>query len=279
MEPHSRKLYEQHAGRSLMCEKAVLAANGNIVLFYVTCDLVTGGPIWEPYFEPGYTIVRDGGETWGDLRQLVNERGRVFDARFHDGKIYALFYANPELPGIARCREYEYQILISDDHGETFRKHCAIPFPSTVNCGYGTMEFLNDGRLIVYIYDFKDEQNSRYIISPNAGESWDAPHRAHFINKLRNGQMARLSSDYFMHGRSGMHGQDAGHLIIYHSEDGIHWDDGTCLRKKEAGHGAYSNNLVVGSRFPGTKQRLLIQSSHAYRDNCTNILMWWIDPI
>jgi hypothetical protein len=51
------------------------------------------------------------------------------------------------------------------------------------------------------------------------------------------------------------------------------------LRMQEAGHGAYSNNLVVGSRFPGTKQRLLIHSSHAYRDHRTNTIMWWIDPL
>ena len=40
------------------------------------------------------------------------------------------------------------------------------------------------------------------------------------------------------------------------------------------GLGAYSNNLVIGK---GTShEKLLIQASHAYKDNQTNVLHWQI---
>jgi hypothetical protein len=40
---------------------------------------------------------------------------------------------------------------------------------------------------------------------------------------------------------------------------------------------AYSNSIVVGLLNPENKPRLLVQASHAYRNNQTNIWHFWID--
>lgn len=70
-------------------------------------------------------------------------------------------------------------------------------------------------------------------------------------------------------------GENAGHFVLYHSEDGIHWDEGTYLRMATQGAGAYSNNLVVHGA-DGEEEKLLIQTSHAYFQNRTNTIMWWL---
>lgn len=52
------------------------------------------------------------------------------------------------------------------------------------------------------------------------------------------------------------------------------WDEGRYLKVRTEGLGAYSNNLVIGK---GTShEKLLIQASHAYKDNQTNVLHWQI---
>ena len=48
------------------------------------------------------------------------------------------------------------------------------------------------------------------------------------------------------------------------------------LAKCEAGYGAYSNSIIVDEP---NRERVYIHSSHAYADNKTNILAWWVDKI
>jgi len=91
-EPHSKALFDQQTGRTLMCEKAVCTDTGRIVLFYLTCDVETNGHIWEPYFAPYYAFSEDGGETFTELKMFTDRPGRVFDALYQDGVIYVMYH-------------------------------------------------------------------------------------------------------------------------------------------------------------------------------------------
>lgn len=275
VEPHSKALHESACGKTHMCEKAVCADDGTIILFYLTCDMKTNGHIWEPYFEPYYAMSKDGGETWGEKKMLFHEAGRVYDAVSYEGDIYVLFFANAELPGIAHLQEHPYRLYVSHDNGESFEFLSNVGFDSTINCLYGTMAFTQDGKLMVYIYDEKDEHNPKYIVSEDKGRTWGINRRAFFAKKIRNPQLIKFGSRWFMHGRSGSFGSDTGHFVLYSSEDAVHWDEGTYLRMATAGAGAYSNNLIVHD--PKGGERMLIQTSHAYDKNKTNTIMWWID--
>ncbi len=84
IEPNSKVLFDKNIGRTFMCEKAVATDSGRIVLFYLTCDIVTNGHIWESYFEPYYAISDDKGVTFTEAKQLFDERGRVYDAIYRD---------------------------------------------------------------------------------------------------------------------------------------------------------------------------------------------------
>lgn len=98
--------------------------------------------------------------------------------------------------------------------------------------------------------------------------------RYNLCGKIRNPQVVGFEHLYFLHGRSGNNGEQAGNFVLYCSEDGIHWDEGRYLKVRTEGLGAYSNNLVIGK---GTShEKLLIQASHAYKDNQTNVLHWQI---
>jgi len=189
------------------------------------------------------------------------EKSRVYDAIYHDNTIYALHFFNSTLVG--KTQEDVYCLHASADNGETFSTRSILPF-KTDGRGYGTMEFLHDVRLIVYIYNAKDEHNLDYVTSSDLGRTWSRVGHSYFDRKIRNPHIASLGDCYFLHGRSGQQGKNSGNLVLYTSRDVITWDRGIYLRMKEAGIGAYSNNLVTGRFNPSEPRRLLIQSSHAY---------------
>lgn len=275
IEPNSKALFDQHCGRTMMCEKAVCTDSGKVILFYLTCDMITNGHIWEPYYEPKYSVVTNGGEQISEAKLFLREPGRIYDAVYHDGKIFVLFYANPELPGVAHLGEHQYRLYVSEDEGETFSLRGVLPFQSTISCFYGTMAFSPDNRLLVYIYDEHDEHNLKYLVSEDEGLTWSVDHRAFFAKKLRNPQLTYFGGSWWIHGRSGNFGDNTGHFILYHSNDGVNWDEGCYLRIATQGAGAYSNNVIV--HRPGMPERLLIQTSHAYFQHRTNIIMWFLD--
>ena len=274
-EPHSKALFDADRGRTFMCEKAVVTPSGRIILFYLQCDMRVNGHIWEPYFEPHYAFSEDGGATWSDLRMFEHEGGRIYDAICKDGVVYVMFYADAELPGTAHQRESQMRLYVSHDDGETFEIRSVMGFQSTNNCYYGTMCFTPEDDLIVYTYDEKDEHNLKYIVSRDLGKTWEPNRRAFFAQRMRNPQLACFHGTYFMHGRSGSFGNNPGHFILYTSPDGFNWDEGQMLALRTAGVGAYSNNILVHT--PDGRERLLIQTSHAYFENNTNTIMFFVE--
>ena len=274
-EPHSKALFDQHCGKTHACEFAVCTDAGRIILFYLTCDMNVNGHIWEPYFEPHYAFSEDEGNTFTEAKQLFDKRGRVYDAIYHEGTIYVLFYADPELPGKAHNGEADFLLYTSSDNGETFELRSKVGFTSTKNCFYGTMVFTPENDLLVYTYEDLDEHNLKYIISKDRGFTWENNRRAYFEKKLRNPQIIYYHNRYFIHGRGGHPQKYFGALVLYSSLDGINWDEGIYLRHKQAGAGAYSNNLVV--HLPDGRERLMIQASHAYEANKTNVIMFFVD--
>jgi hypothetical protein len=271
----SKQAYDRHDGATIMCEKAVTCDDGTIVLFTLTCD-VSKNPLWEPYLFPHYVRSFDDGRTWTAPVRLGEERGRVYDALYRDGTIYVLKFANSAEENWTGCHlEHVYELYSSTDNGATFVRKSIIPL-DTQGRGYGTMEFTKAGCLMVGVYNIADENTMDIISSDDCGVVWSQAQGVWLEKRIRNPQLVRFGNGYMLHGRSGNEGPNPGNFVLYSSEDALQWDEGRYLCTLEAGFGEYSNNLVV--RDPCTNhQRLLIQSSHAYRENLTNILQWWID--
>jgi hypothetical protein len=280
---YSRDTFDAGRGQSVFCEKAVLTSDGTIVLFCLVCDISAGKILrsssWEPYLVPTCIRSADGGRTWTVPVEVSLERGRVYDAIYRDGTILALVSCNDCADGfLGSSPDHVYSLYASEDDGGSFARRSVLPF-DPIGRAYGTMETLPDGRLIASIYNKNDEYRLDRATSQDQGRTWSDVDRAYFVKKIRNPQMVSAGGVYFLHGRSGSYGDASGNLVLYSSLDGLTWDAGTYLRMREAGSGAYSNGLVVGT--PGTRRghRLLIQASHAYDKSKTNVLHWWVEGI
>ncbi len=281
-EPHvfdySKKTFDEGKGVSVMSEKAVLAKDGAIVLFNLVCD-ISETPRWEPNLVPTYIKSYDGGHTWTEAKELSDKPGRVYDAIIHEGNIYALqFHNDCSVHFTGNTEEHTYGLYVSKDNGETFEMVSELPF-NTKSRGYGALQVLKDGSIIAYVYNRNDENHLDYVISKDNGCTWSGVNRSFVEKKIRNPQTVSIGDYFFLHGRSGHFGDNSGNFVLYSSKDGINWDSGRYLKMQEAGHGSYSNNLVVGKFDDSKPNRLLIQASHAYKQHRTNIYHWWIQNI
>ncbi len=269
-EPNSKEFYEKtNHEESLMIEKAIITDTGRIVLFYLHCDLVRMGHLWEPYLPPFFAYSDDNGETYSELKRFTGFPGRIWDARYKDGVIYVYIQQGE----ISSGRDEAYHLYVSEDNGETFYKRSTVPFDTNKNCFYGNILFRPDGKLIAFAYDEADERNLKYIESEDNGFTWGVGKRMFFKNRMRNPQIAYFDGKYFMHGRSGSRGEEgkAGNFIVYTSDDGYNWDNGEVIRYREAAAGSYSNNVIIHDD-EGNEKALLIQFSHAYHLFKTNVL-------
>lgn len=255
-------------------EKAVVTGENQIVAF---CTRNTNPNGWEPYLTP--TVIRssDGGFTWSEAKEMCAVRGRIYDAFFSDGEIFAFMQANSDFLGTDPSHVYE--IYRSADGGETFEKVSQLP-GNAIGHAYGALKKRDDGSLIAYTYNSGDEFNLDWFVSRDMGKTWTESGKSFCAKRIRNPQIARVRGGYVLHGRSG-----AGSFVLpmnfvfYTSEDGIHWDEGMYLHEVRPGASTayYSNNLILND--PDGSQRLLIQSSVAYREARTNIYHWMLEML
>lgn len=272
----SKELFLKKEGRTAMAEKAVLTGQGEIILFYLICD-ISENALWQPYWTPLFSRSADGGKTWSDPEPVCPSRGRIYDAVYQDGEIRVLHFANDAtVDWTGTTDEHLYELYVSNDEGKTFMKRSTLPM-MTKHRGYGSLGRLENGGLIAYVYNRTNEYVLDYVISADGGRTWSGVNTSRFSRKIRNPQFIAFDGKFYMHGRSGAYGEGKGNLILYMSLDGVTWDNGVYLRTLEAGAGAYSNSIVVGSKNAQIQNRLLIQASHAYEDNKTNVLHWWLD--
>lgn len=256
---------------TIAVEKAVVCDDGTIVAFclrntpyHEICS--------EPFLSPMYVRSFDEGKTWTEAKELAPYAGRVYDALYYEGAIYAVHFCNDaEIHWTGNKPEHVYRLYKSTDSGNTWEVVSTIPV-STLTRGYGSMLFRPDGSLIFYYYNRSDEVNMDYAISYDKGLTWTEFGKCHLKHGIRNPQTAILDGVYILHGRGAM-GRG---FFIYTSADGINWDDGFAVEpNKEWCY--YSNNIVL--KDENGKNRLLIQYSDAYANKCVNVRHAWLKKV
>ena len=244
-------------------EKAV-AVNGRVVAFCLRntpCGC-------EPWRTATWIYSDDAGETWSKPRELSGYKGRVYDARAHEGKIYALLHCNDARKTFTgNDPEHVYRLYVSEDAGLSFRELSVVPIP-VYGRGYGAMIFRPDGSLAVYAYNVRDERHMDWAISRDGGVTF--PERgASFLDKrIRNPQISLLEGTYILQGRAGEKG-----FVFYASPDGLEWSEGLLL-EAERGPCYYSNGIVLND--PAGGKRLLVQYSDIYERCCVNAMHMWV---
>ena len=255
---------------TVSCEKAVSPEENVIVAICIRNENPNG---WEPYLTPVVLRSEDAGESWSAAYELCPEKGRVYDAFFHNGAIYAMLCANDDF--LCAKPEHRYHIYKSTDGGRSFALLSELP-GDTFHRGYGSMAVREDGAFIAYTYNADDEYNLDYYISYDGGTSWSESGRSFCARRIRNPQVARVRGGYILHGRSGCVDQTLPmEFVLYTSKDGINWDKGHILCAIKGPAAYYSNNLVLD--LPDGRERVLIQSSVPYDRGCVNVAHWWLD--
>lgn len=256
---------------SAVIETAVACDDGTIVAF---CNLFSqeNAVCCNPYGKPTYIRSTDGGKTWEDVRPLSNYEGRVYSSCYHNGIIYVLEFCNREVLGATP--EDLYRIFSSTDNGKTFSELCVVPFESTKGRFYGTMDFDDNDNLYVYAYNEDSETELDYAMSCDNGKTWAKTGTCHLAKKIRNPQVALLDGQFILHGRkSGTENS----FVLYTSNDGIVWDEGTIIAGPFPAISFYSNNVIINK---DGKDRLLIQYSQTFCNSSrVNIYHMWVESI
>ena len=249
-------------------EKAVACDDGRIVAF---CLRNTADALCEPWDTPMYVTSFDEGKTWTKEQELCSYKGRVYDACYHNGVIYLLEFCNDgTIDFCGQNEEHVYRIFTSHNNGDSFEELCVVPIPS-LERGYGSMLFDDEGKLHIYAYNQKDEQHMDHIISTDNGATWGKSDVCYLKEGIRNPQTAQIDGVYILHGRNAA----VDGFVLYISEDGHSWDEGTYLGR-EKGCCYYSNNIVLKDK--NQKNRLLIQYSEMYgREWCVDIKHIWLE--
>ena len=252
------------------CEKAVSPAE-NVIVALLIRNLNPHG--WEPYMEPMVVRSEDGGLTWSEPKLLWDQKGRIYDAFVKDGAIYVMMLSHDDF--LTDDPSQRYQILISRDGGHSFSLLSELP-GTYLKHAYGSMVLREDGSLVAYTYDAADEYHLDCFISRDMGKTWPERVRSYCKRRIRNPQVARFGGGYILHGRSGCVDQSLPmQFVLYRSEDGLHWDEGTILCGLSGPAAYYSNNLVM--TLPDGRERALIQASVPYDRGRVNIAHWLLE--
>ena len=240
---------------TISVEKAVALPDGSIVAFCLRNSMED--PVCcEPWATPLSIRSTDGGATWTEPIECIPYRGRIYDALVRDGVIYVLIKCYEHF--IGTTPDHVYRVYRSTDGGQSFEL-LSVPPIDGIGRGYGSLLFGPDGTLHCYGYNVNAETEMDHAVSTDNGATWTLQPPCHVALGIRNPQTALLDGVFILHGRSG----DARGFVLYTSEDGSTWDEGTWLIQKE-GACYYSNNLNL---HDDKGDFLLIQYSDLYESD------------
>ena len=260
---------------TISVEKAVTCDDGTVVAFCLKNDMLFE-ICCQPWFTPSAVRSTDGCKTWEEPIEVSPFDGRIYDARYHNGVIYAYEFCNSSRNDdgtmgdwTGNKPEHLYRIFTSTDNGKTFSEHCVVPFESTHGRAYGAMIFDDNGVLHCYAYDINNEENMDHIISKDFGKTWEKSQKCYVAKGIRNPQVNIIDGVFVLQGR----GSKGKSFVMYTSLDGQNWDEGVYL-ETEKGACYYSNSIVVND--PDGGKRLLVQFSDTFEAARVNVMHMWV---
>lgn len=233
-------------------EAAVACDDGSIVAFCLKNDGL-GPTCCEPWDTPMFVRSTDEGETWSEAVEFSPYKGRTYDAIYVNGTILVMHHCNERFEG--KTEEHVYRLYASTDNGQTFSEYGIIPI-DPIGRNYGTLLYDDKGVLHAYTHNENANFDFDHAISRDMGKTWEVC-TTHLDKGCRNPHVGLVDGIYIMHGRS----EDYEGLVLYTSEDGQNWDEGTILVHNKGAAAFYSNNLNLTDEKGNF---LLVQYSDRY---------------
>ena len=256
---YSYNAYQTDRSRPAWVERGLVTVEGTIVLFI--SELRNTGSGGDGRVGSGFMRSRDNGQTWSEYKPL-------------DGA----FVGYPVATAVVGSTNYilynssgPHVLYVSNDDGLTWNRR------STLLSGvwYGTMCFMEDGRLIAGAYRTTDENHFYYSISNDNGFTWGPQKTAYLDKKIRNPKIACLNGKYYLFGRSGEAGEYRWQFVVYQSDDGENWNPGVMVNVEPNPSDGYSDVCMIDK---GDGPELMLLYSIAYRAQNNNPTGWvnWI---
>ena len=261
--PYSFEAYARDQRHPVWVEEGLVTEGGTIVLFLTHFEV--GG---EPTrIRLGTIKSYDNGGTWSDYETL-------------DGK----FVGYPCSTAVSGETNYvmvdsnggPHVLYVSKDDGRTWSKRSTLSLDDEK--WYGTMTIMADGRLLAGAYIHHDENHFYYCISDDQGHTWGPQKKAFLDKMIRDPELAYLGGKYYLHGRSGHHGEGSRRYVLYQSDDGVNWGEGIIVSGDEGHPDGYGQNCVINTYDDSVPDELMVIYSIVYKRRDTNEYVFFIRP-
>ena len=143
---------------------------------------------------------------------------------------------------------------------------------------------MEDGRLLAGAHSSKDEHHLYYCTSADGGYTWSEQKKAHLDKKIRDPQLAYIGGQYYLHGRSGHHGEGSRRFVLYQSKDGENWSEGIIVSGLAKGLDGYNYNCVIHRDDQSSEELMVLysimyESEHSeHPGHDTNSYVFFIRP-
>ena len=167
-------------------------------------------------------------------------------------------------------------LYVSTNDGRTWQKRSTLPLQD--DKFYGAVTLMGNGGLLAGAYDSDDEHHFYYCISMDQGRSWSEQRKGYLDKRVRDPELAYLGGRYYLHGRSGDHGEGDDRFVLYQSTDGENWGSGLIVSSDEEGPDGYSANCRIRSYDDDVPDELMVLYSIIYKGRDTNEYVFFIKP-
>ncbi len=257
---YSYKAYTTDLRRPAWIEEGLVTENGTAVVFVT-------------HFRNGIRdrsgVMRsvDQGSTWTDYESLDGDFvGYPCAAAVSGDTNYLLIDSNSG----------PHFLYVSRDDGRSWQQRSRLTLDN--DKWYGAMTIMEDGRLLAGAYTTQDEHHFYYCISEDEGHTWSVQRRAYVDKKIRDPELAYLGGKYYLHGRSGSHGEGRGRFVLYQSDDGEDWQRGIIVSGDTKHPDGYSHNCIINKYNDNLPNELMIEYSIIYNGLDTNEYVFFIKP-
>ncbi len=234
----------------------LVTSEGTVVLFIIHMGNDVYGGVSEGVTNLGFMRSYDHGATWTGYQPLDGSFvGFPVQVAVAGETNYVLF----EVEG----REGPHVLYASTDDGRSWSKRSTLPLDD--ENWYGALCVMEDGRLLAGAYKTDDEHHLYYCISEDEGRTWGEQKLAYLDKKIRDPKLAYLDGRYYLHGRSGQRGEGSRLFVVYQSEDGEDWGEGTIVSSFARSLDGYSQNVVINKYKEDVANELMVLYSIAYK--------------